>query len=102
MSLDPNDETWRDRERFNNTEKFSYKDLTGREIFCDPSREVSCMSSYFLSRRQQVHDTMEVLHSNRTGLTAVNIGGRTYPTFFQLSEDFAPLRLGKDFFSANN
>ena len=101
MSLDPNDETWRDRERFNNTEKFSYKDLTGREIFCDPSREVSCMSSYFLSRWQQVNETSEVLLSNKTALTSVKLGGRTYPAFFQLSEDFAPLTLGKDFFSAN-
>jgi len=87
--------------RRGNNDFSSIKSMKGTEIFFDTKSPVSYMSSYFLSRWQQQNEFSEVLCNNKTILTAVKIGGRTYPTYFRVTEDFSPMTIGQDFFLAH-
>jgi len=98
---------WQDSAKYGKQKKedFSYKnyrDLSGAEVFCNAHTEVSYMSSYFLSKWQQVNKTSEILMNGREGVVPVKIGGRIYPVYIHMTEDLSPLTLGSDFFSHNN
>jgi len=77
---------WR---RGNNNSFSSNKSLKGTEIFFDTNSPVSYMSSYFLSRWQQQNEFSEILCNNKTILTSLKIGGRTYPVYFFVTEDYS-------------
>jgi len=106
MSAEGEREDWEISGRESGTEKlknFSSEEcdkLSGREIFFDTSSEISYMSPYFFNKWKSVNkDVQTVIHGNKI-LTAIKIGGRIYPTFFELHYHFSPFVLGKDFFTA--
>jgi len=101
------EEDWKDSAQYGKQKKenFSYKnyrDLSGMEVFCNAHTEVSYMSSYFLSKWQQANINSEILMNGREVVVPVRIGGRIYPVYLHMTEDFSPLTLGTNFFSHNN
>ena len=87
------------------TDIFSLDDcngLNGDEIFFNECNDVSMMSSFYMAKWKQKNRNSQTIMNNRTVLTLVKIGGRVYPFFIKITEDFSPLILGNDFFQANN
>ena len=85
----------------NNIGNFSFKrcdKLVGNEIFLDINSDISYMSQYFLSRWCKQNKVSEVIFNNGSALTSIKIGGRLYPVFFQITNNFSPMTLGNEFF----
>jgi hypothetical protein len=76
--------------------------LVGDEIFFDTDIDISYTSRYFLSKWHTLNKDTEVLFNNGSALTSVKIGGRLYPVFFKLTDDFSPMTLGQEFFMNHN
>jgi len=88
-------------EKFINFTVNQCDDLTGHKIFFDTNSEISFMSPYFFSKWKLLNkETQTVIHGNKI-LTSIKIGGRIYPTFFELKYNFSPFVIGKDFFSTH-
>jgi len=88
-----------------NSGKFTFQkcdELDGNEIFCNPYNYQSYMSAYFLSRWRSQNKLTEVIFFDESVLLSVKIGGRLYPTLFQLTYDFSPLTLGSEFFMTHS
>jgi len=108
MAADMDKEDWPEPRRVKGIEKFSKftvnqcDDLTGKEIFIDTDSEISFMSPYFFSKWKSLNKEIQTVPHGNKILTSIKIGGRTYPTFFELKYNFSPFVLGKDFFAAHN
>jgi len=76
--------------------------LVGEEIFFDTDIDISYTSRYFLNKWHTKNKDTEVLFNNGSALTSVKIGGRLYPVFFKLTDDFSPMMLGQEFFRHHN
>ncbi len=77
-TMENDEETWKDSAKYGKQKKedFSYKnyrDLSGAEVFCNAHTEVSYMSSYFLSKWQQVNKTSEILMNGKEVVVPVKI-----------------------------
>jgi len=86
---------------WNNIGSFPFKkcdELVGDEVFIDTNSQFSYISSYFLSKWHTLNKNIEVVFNNGSALTCIKLGGRLYPTFFKLTDDFSPLTLGNEFF----
>jgi len=73
-------------------------ELVGNEVFIDTNSQFSYISSYFLSKWRTLNKNIEVVFNNGSALTCIKLGGRLYPTFFKITDDFSPLTLGNEFF----
>jgi transposase InsO family protein len=85
----------------NNMGNFTFKDcdeLMGSEIFFDINCDISYISWYFLSKWRSQNKASEVIFKDGSALTSVKIGGRLYPVFFKIIDDFSPMTLGREFF----
>jgi len=80
----------------------SQTDYTGREIFFYLNIDSSSVSSYFVAKWRSVNVKLQGILNNRVLLTTLTLGGSHYPLFANITQDFSPLILGKDFFSAYN
>jgi len=76
--------------------------LVGDEIFFTTDTDISYISTYFLHKWHTKNKDKEVLFNNRSALTSLKIGGRLYPVFFKLTDDFSPMTLGQEFFRQHN
>jgi len=89
----------------NNMGSFTFKDcneLVGNEIFIDVNSDISYISMYFLNKWQTQNEVSEVIFKDGSALTTIKIGGRLYPAFFKITDDFSPLTLGKEFFAVHS
>ncbi len=77
-------------------------DLVGNEIFIDTNSQISYISSYFLSKWHALNKNTEIVFNNGSALTCIKLGGRLYPTFFKITDDFSPLTLGSEFFMVHS
>ena len=78
----------------------SQTDYTGHEIFFDPNIENSNVSSYFLTKWRNANSKLQGLINNDTLLTTISLGWSHYPMYANITQEFSPLILGKDFFHA--
>jgi hypothetical protein len=88
-----------------NTGRFTFQkcdELDGQEIFFNLDNYQSYMSAYFLSRWRSNNKLTEVILFDKSVLLSVKIGGRLYPTLFQLTDDFSPMTLGYEFFMTHS
>ncbi len=80
----------------NNMGNFTFKEcdeLMGNEIFFDINSDISYISWYFLSKWRTQNKVSEVIFKDGSALTSVKIGGRLYPVFFEIIDDFSPMTL---------
>ena len=78
----------------------SKTDFTGREIFFNLDNEKTTVSAYFLAKWRNANPNLRGVLSYGVILTTVKIGDSHYPIFANVTNDFRPLTLGYDFFSA--
>ncbi len=78
----------------------SQTDYTGREIFFDLTKASSTVSPYFVAKWRSVNDKLQGVFNHGVLLTTLSLGGRHYPLFASITQDFSPLILGTDFFQA--
>ena len=99
---------WKDtytKEGNNNMGSITFKkcnELVGNEIFLNRNSDISYISMYFLNKWKEQNEVSEVVFKDDTALTTVKIGGRLYPVFLNLTCDFSPLTLGRDFFTVHS
>ena len=78
----------------------SKTDYTGREIFFNLDNEKTTVSAYFLAKWRNSNVNLQGVLSCGVILTTVKIGESHYPIFANITPDFGPLILGRDFFHA--
>jgi len=96
---------WNETYTKKGNEKFTFQkcdELVGDEIFFNPYIQQSYISIYFLGRWRLQNKQTEVIFLDGSVLLSVKIGGRLYPTLFQLTHDFSPLTLGYEFFMTHS
>jgi hypothetical protein len=78
----------------------SQTDYTGRKIFFDLNLDDSSVSSYFVAKWRSANNKLQGVLSYGKLLTTLSLAGNHYPLFANITQDFSPLILGKDFFDA--
>jgi len=86
-------------EYFSNFNINMYSEITGDEIFFDPTRTETTMSPFFFGIWKSKNKNIETMINNGVVMTSLSIAGKTYPVYIRLICDFSPLVLGQDFFT---